>query len=268
MFINHTQLADVTIHMGDVEGYPHHNSKTLISPKLNLVFAITDVLILIPLCYLHYLVKCMVRREKEKKGLGLIKKILTCYSIIVPLVFIFCFTYVDIILNITSPPCKILGDWFCHGYGIFAYAGAMYVGAFSLFTAAVKYWFIVNNANAKRFGEDRAINISLALYLTIPIVMAIFNSISTGSSDQNMWVNFCWKKIEEVLHNETQPVKSDFFCNDRKYEIEKYVGSQASLYITPILRTICAGMKIIYLAFFSNSVEIIIYALIFRYLNR
>ena len=273
--MNRSQLIDVDI---SKTVYSDSNNNTIsmnqMSPRLSLAFLIIDMIILVPICYFHYMIKCMVRREKEKKGHTIIKNILACYSVIVPVVFILCFTYVDVVLRYAYPPFQIFGNWFCHGYGIFAHSGGMYIGAFSFFAAVVKYWFIVHNVAAKQFGEIKARNIFMVLYLTIPIFMAILNSISTGNLDQNMWVNLCWglknrNLVDDISYESVSDhLGSYFLCNDRRYEITKHVGIQASHYIIPILRFICVITKILYLAFFSNLGELLLYILIFRYLNR
>ena len=273
--MNKSHLINVEIAM---TVYSDINNGTIymnqMSPTLSLAFLIMDMIILMPICYFHYLIKCMVRREKEKKGHVIIKNILACYSIIVPVVFILCFIYVDVVLRYAYPPFQIFGNWFCHGYGIFAHSGGMYIGAFSFFAAVVKYWFIVHNVAAKQFGEGKARNMFTALYLTIPIVMAMLNSISTGNLDQNMWVNLCWglknrNVVDDISYKSVLDHLGSFFlCNDRRYEISQHVGVTASYYIIPILRFICVTTKILYLAFFSNLGELIIYILIFRYLNR
>ena len=143
------------------------------------------------------------------------------------------------------------------------------MGAFSLFAAVVRYWFIVNNATAKNFGEEKASKIFAISYCVIPLIMAALNSISNGTIDQNMWVNQCWTNIT-TLDNPTDSESESgngVFCNDRQYDIEKYVGKEASNLIVPIMRAICGSVQLLYLAFFSNIAELVIYGLIFKYLN-
>ena len=263
------------------EEYSHHNDTTLqqhLSTGLSNFFLIIDFLLLIPTFYFHYLIKLMCRREKEKQGHVLIKNLLASYARIVPIVFALCFAYANVVLRYTSHPSYVFGDWFCYAYEIFMHSGSFVVGSFSLFAALTKYWFIVNNANAKRFGEERARTIFLILYLSVPVFIANLNSISNGDRDQIAWVNYCWRtkvKVEIIENTEpkenTEPIlttKSDFFCKNHQYEIEKYVGIAASSYIIPLLRVICVSLKPLYVVFLSNIAELIIYAFIFKYLNR
>ena len=179
-------------------------------------------------------------------------------------------TYVHIILRYTSTPSHVFGDGFCYAYEIFAHSGGMYVGAFSLFTAIVKYWFIVYNAESKRVGEKKIKIIFTVAYCVIPIIMALMNSLSNGKNDQNMWVNRCWRKMPEQgdPDNTTSEGSNDFFCFNKEYDIADYVGTDASNFLIPILRGTCGSVKILYAVFFSNIAELIIYFLIFRSLNR
>ena len=240
------------------------------SSESSIIFLVIDFTILIPVGYFHYLIKCMVRREKEEKGHGLIKNLLECYVIIVPFVFFCCMTYVHIILRYTSIPSRVFGDGFCYVYEIFAYSGGMYVGAFSLVAAIVKYWFIVYNAEAKRIGEQKIKTIFTAAYCIIPIIIALMNSLSNGTTDQNMWVNRCWRKRPEqdVKDNTTIEEDHDFFCYNKEYDLEDYVGTDASNFLIPILRGMCGSVKLLNAVFFSNIAELVLYFLIFRYLNR
>ena len=245
-------------------------SQHYLSPKLSNLFLIIDFTLLLQISYSHYMIKCMIRREKEKKGHAIIKSLLSCYAIIVPCVFIFCFTYVHVILRYASPPAQVLGHGFCYVYAIFAHSGGLYVGAFSLFTALIKYWFIVNNAHAKGVGEEKAKNVFAISYCIIPLVLAAFNAISTGNVDQVIWVNYCWRPLPsfDTMNSSQHESKNDLFCADRQYDIEKYFGTTASNHFIPMLRLICGGVKLSYIVFFSNTAELAIYALIFKYLNR
>ena len=241
----------------------------LLSYEWEITFLIIDFAMLIPMGYFHHLINCMVKREKEEKGHGIIKNLLDCYVIIVPFVFCGCMTYVHIILRYTSIPSQVFGDGFCYAYEIFAHSGGMYVGAFSLFTAIVKYWFIVYNAEIKRMGEKKIKTIFTMGYCIIPIIMATLNSISNGNTDQLLWVNLCWGKMpkDSSMNRNSSSVDNDeFLCSN--YEIENYVGAKFSEYLKPLLRGTCWSVKILYVLFFSNLVELVIYFLLFRYLNR
>ena len=193
--------------------------------------------------------------------------LLSCYTIIVPVTFILIFAYVNVLSRYSNPPSEVLGAWFSFLFELFGHAYFVYLGAFSLFTAGIKYWYIVKNANARRFGEEKARTIFLISHLVIPIIVAGLNSISNGNKDLLFWVNHCWShkpKTDSGISEQT----GDFVCSNRQYDISKYVGEKARHYIEPIQQGICGGLKIFYLAFCLNMAEFILYVLVFKYLNR
>lgn len=257
----------------DLEGenQAYHLNSTSSSPHLNAeiynMFSSIDFVLLAPSFYFHYLLKRMVGREKDEKGHALVKNLLQLYSRIVPCVFAVCVVYVHIILRFTFTPSQVLGDGFCYGYELYSHAGNLYIGGFSLFTAITKYWFIVNNAKSKGVGEEDAKNIFTAAYCVLPIIMAAMNSMSNGKQDQMLWVNVCWRNLNE--YNEQMKTSAfDFFCMDKEYNITSYVGVNGNKYLTPLLRGTCGVVRILYLIFLSNILELLIYFMIFRYLNR
>jgi hypothetical protein len=167
-------------------------------------------------------------------------------------------------LRYTYPPSEAIGEWFCFVYEYFANVTGLYLGAFTFFTAGMKYWFIVDFTKAKSFGEKKAKAIFLMLHLGIPIIMAALNSLSNGNKDQIYDVNICSGNI----HSDTSNQTSDILCSDRRYEIAHYLGENAGYYVEPMLRIVCLGNTVLYVSFCSNVVEFILYALMFRYLNR
>jgi hypothetical protein len=217
----------------------------------------------------------MVRRKDTKKQHVIIKNLLWCYSVIVPLTFLIVFIYINILLNHTYQPSEFIGEWFCFVYEYFAHWSGCYLGAFSLFTAGMRYWFIVENAKAKSFGEKKARAIIMATHLALPIVMAALNSVSNGNRDHIYVVNLCWAQPSHQpvnVSNSTADVVDDdsvsFLCFNRRYEIAEYLGENASYYLEPMLRIICGSISVFYILFCSNMGEFLLYARIFSYLNK
>ena len=205
----------------------------------------------------------MIHREKDKKSHVFMKNLLECYAVIVPVTFVIVFAHVNIFLKYTFPPSEVLGDWYCFAYELFSHAAGMYLGVFSLFTAGMKYLFIVKHAQVKRFGEEKASTIFLTSYLVIPIIISVLNAASNGNVDLLFWVNNCWGHQPK-----TESEEYDMFCYHRQYQTAKYFGENASYYLDPILRTTCGSLGIFYVIFFSNMTELILYFMLFKYLNR
>ena len=238
-----------------------------------MIFFAIDMIILCFHCYFHHLIQRMnLRKDSKKANFGIMQNLLSCYSVIVPFTFSIVFTYLNIILQYINPPSEIFGEWFCFAYEYFAHSTGLYLGSFSIFTAGMKYWFIVHNAKARVYGEEKAKRRFLVLHLALPVVMAAMNSISNGNKDQIYVVNICWKHFPETIINATTREETSltdrFLCLDRTYSIEAYIGELASVYFEPFLRTICGSISVFYILFCSNMGELIIYWLIFKYLNR
>ena len=147
----------------------------------------------------------MVFRKDRKNSQVIIQNLLACYSILVPITFFIVFLYLNIVLEYTHPPSETFGEWFCFAYEYFAHATGIYLGAFSLFTAMMKYWFIVDNARSKSFGEEKGRTIFLILHLTIPLMIAALNSISNGQKDHiYTYLRTGWHSMQENFSTEEE----------------------------------------------------------------
>ena len=239
------------------------------------LFLIIDIFLLLPLCYFHYLMICMLKREsKARKGQDLIKELLGCYSFMVPITFLGASAYLDIMTRYLNTPILFRGFWFCLSFELYIHVSTIYIGGFSVYVALLKYWRIVHNPTATNYGEHKARKICFVLHLFIPILISILNSVSNGRIDQIFSVDHCWSlKIQDDIMNihlkkSASEKFNSLFCVDRKYGMEAHFGATIGHNIERILRVLCGSVKIFYLFLLSNIFELIIYILIFKYLNR
>ena len=146
----------------------------------------------------------------------------------------------------------------------------MYIGAFSLFAVTLKYVFIVKGNQAKSFGEEKARTIVFVLHLVIPIIISGFNAVSNGNIDLVFWVDICWSHNQTIENIDSGIFENigDFFCSNRQYQVATYFGENAANVLETILRATCGSLKILYLAFWSNLVEIILYTMLVKHVNR
>ena len=223
--------------------------------------------------YFHYLIYRMTLRKDLKNSQGTTSKLLVCYSIFIPITFLLAFMYLDIIIPYTYPPSEFLGEWFCFVYEFFVNASCTYIATFSMFTVMMKYWFIVENAKAKHFGEEKGKTAFLVIHLIVPIVIAVLNSISNGEKDLHYLVNICWS--QPIANSETtnssvlhEYAGMDILCYNRHYQTKYYLGETASYYLDPLLRMICGSICIFQALFCLNLFELILYAQLYKYLNR
>ena len=237
------------------------------------VFIGMDAVSLILNIYFHYLIYRMTLRKDLKNVQGTTSKLLVCYSILIPITFLLAFTYLNIIIRYTYPPSEFFGEWFCFVYEFFVHASCTYIATFSMFTVMMKYWFIVENAKAKSFGEEKGKTAFLILHLIIPIVIAALNSISNGEKDLHYLVNICWSQpIANSKTNISSPLDEyggmDILCYNRNYQTSYHLGETASYYLDPLFRMICGSLCIFQALFCSNLFELILYAFLYKYLNR
>ena len=269
-----TLLTDSSINQLNFLDTSHYKNETrfnfLIDSETSNYFLGIDVFLNFPLCGSHYFLKSMINREK-KKGQNLVKHLLSCYAVIVPITFNLIGIYLNILTRYSHPPWIISGHWFCVAFEGFCHTAIVYIGGFSLFVAVIKYFFIVHSGKAINFGENKARKICLISHLVFPIIMGALNSISNGRVDQLFWIDHCWShqgwRFNHLNMTNSEKIGT-LFCINREYEISDIFGENLKDVITKFLRVVCGGVKVTYLIFLSNILEVIIYVLIFKYLNR
>ena len=237
------------------------------------LFIGTDAISLVLNFYFHYLIYRMTLRKDLKNSQGTTSKLLLCYSIFIPITVLSAFMYLNIIIQYTYPPSEFFGEWFCFTFEFFVHAFGTYIATFSMFSAMMKYWFIVENAKAKSFGEEKGKTVFFILHLIIPVSIAALNSISNGEKDLHYLVNICWS--ESISKSETTNSSvlneyegMDMLCSNRRYQTKYHLGETASYFLDPLLRKICGSLGIIQALFCSNLFELILYAFLYKYLKR
>ena len=213
----------------------------------------------------------MTKREaKVRKGQELIKELLQCYAVMVPITFIGASAYLDVMTRYLITPTVFNGFWFCVSFEVYVHVSTIYIGGFSLYVAALKYWRIVHNPTATSFGVHKARKVCFVLHLIIPIIISLLNSISNGKVDQIFSVDHCWSnesRNNTTNHSAYDKIKS-FVCIDRNYEMEAYFGQNVGNKIEVILRILCGSVKVFHVFLLSNLVELILYILMLRYLDK
>ena len=247
------------------------NKRDVLSPALSNFLLILDIIWLVISFYLH---RCLYRsttRIDFRNKISMIFNLLTCYSKVAPFTICYGFIYGNILLPYNYPNSENLGAWFCFTNQYVCHLTIMYLGAFTLFTAAMKYSFIVHNDKAERFGVERIKSNVLILHVVVPITMSALHVISTGNRDPMNGIIRCWVNEASDTKNVTflgTHSSTDIFCQDRKYEVSEYFGEELSQYIEPLLRTMCIGASSFYIFTTCNMMELLLYFLLFRRLDR
>ena len=246
-------------------------SDLLLSPHAYYSFLALDILLITPLLYFHYLESAMLKRESKKKGQNLIKNLLEGYVCAIPISFLVIALYINVLTTYLEPPSKWIGSWFCIIFELFGHLDIVYIGAFSLWAALIKYWFIVHNKKATNFGEAKARKILLISHIVVPAFFSAMNSLTNGRRDQIFWVDHCWGESQHLngIANNSEPNPLEkLLCFDRNYTLPIYLNENIANVANKMLRSACGGLKLFYFIFLSNMIEFFLYFLIFRYLNR
>ena len=97
------------------------------------LFLVFDILLVLLLFYFHYLMIKMLQREsKARKGQELIKELLQCYSIMVPITFTGAGAYLDVMTRYLNTPTILQGFWFCVTFELYVHISTIYIGGFKV----------------------------------------------------------------------------------------------------------------------------------------
>ena len=221
---------------------------------------ILDFVSIVGCVYLHYcLYRSNVRTDfRNIKKIDITDGILKFYSVIAPIA-IFCgLIYGNIAVFELYP--ENVNPWFCYMSQYICQLSFLYLAAFSLSIAIMRYIFIVHYDKAIAIGMDKLKHRFLVLHSIMPIMIAALHVVSTGNVDPMMTVNKCWKQ-------ETQN-SPDILCRDRKYEVGQYLGEELGHYKELMLRPLCVGVSGLYILSTCNVAEIVFYLAIYRFLKR
>ena len=247
----------------------------LLDQNTSYAFLSIDIILLTILFYFHYLLYMMLKREDQKKSQDFMKDLLKSYIVITPGTYLYIFAYINILTTRPEPPSHLIGHWFCDAFETVGHATIVYIGGFSVFVASMKYWFIIKYDVAMKYGESKARNVAFIAHLMIPLIMGILNSVSNGNRDQIFWIEHCWgfqgRYDTITAGNEVSEKLANVFCLNNQYEeVNNFFGTNDTTAVaaTHTLRGICAGVKVFYIIFLSNGMELVIYGFVVNYLYK
>ena len=106
----------------------------------------------------------------------------------------------------------------------------------------------------------------------IPPIVSILNFFINADRDKTFWVGHCWghNGDRESEENEATVLYriAERMCYKREYHVENYVGNTAANIIDPLLQVTCGGVAVFYLVYMSNIVEIVLYIITSRHVDR
>ena len=247
------------------------SGRFLLLPETSLHFLVIDIVLLGTISFFSVLILLMVQREKKKKAQSAMLSLLITYSVIVPVIVLLMFFYFHVVLRYANPPFTVLGDWFCVLFQMFTGASGLYLSGLSLFTAIIKYKSLMNRNTLEGFEKENAHTMVFVSHLLIPGMLSFFYTISHGKNEPNFMMDSCWSTVPESKitdYNILQRFGATTFCYNREYDINEYFSENAVSVIVPILRCVCGTVKTLFFLLCSNIAELVMYTLLFRYINR
>ncbi len=156
---------------------------------------------------------------------------------------------------------KYTGDWFCNLatfiiiYGIFTFTTS------SVVIAMMKYTFIVHPFKALEWGHDKIQKLFLAMYITIPSLMAVL-VIVTKDFESYKYIRMCFGMKNEDL--ETHILKRIFLCNLKEIGIDESYNT----HLQNSIQSVCVIRSVLALIITCNVMEAFVYYKIFTKMKR
>ena len=254
------------------ETYTSKTSYHLMSFHSSIVFLIINVFGYVMMCYFNWLIKEMVKREEQRKEVNMLNRILLCYAFMMPVMMSFFIVFVNVLFSFIHPVSEVLGESYCYAFKLLAHMGVVYVGILSLITSIIRYCAIRRKSPMTPKEQKNRKMCFLLLHCLIPPIVSFLNFLTSGVRDGTFWVDRCWG-IEDTDQSQANEEDSlafikEKFCYNNEYSIVKYVGVSAAETIESLLRSLCGGVRLIYLMYMTNVIEIFIYLYISRRINR
>ena len=171
----------------------------------------------------------------------------------------------DLLFSTISPYIPDLsqytGDWFCHLATFIITYGIFIVTTNSIIISMMKYTLIVSPFKALEWGHDQIQRLFLAIYITIPSVMAVF-AIAAKNFESYNYIRMCYGMKEEDM--ETNVWKRLFLCNLKEMGIDE----SANNHVQNSIQTVCVVQAVITFLLTSNIMEAFFYYKIFTKMKR
>ena len=252
--------------------YTTNSSKPMLSFHSSIVFLIINVLGYIMMCYFNWLIKEMVKREEKRKENNMLNKILLCYANIMPVMMCFFIVFVNVLFSFIHPVSELLGESYCYAFKLIAHMGVVYVGILSLITSIIRCCAIRNKSPMTTNELQNRTMFFVLLHCLLPPIVSSLNFLTSGVQDGTFWVDSCWgiEETDQRHDNEEDGFKfiKEKICYNNEYSIVKYVGANSAGTIESLLRSLCGGVRLFYLMYMTNVIEIFIYLYISRQIDR
>ena len=229
-------------------------------PLTATLFAFLRVFVVIIGLLIHVKALKMVNKET-----GLLSEV-TKFFIWTQIVFLPSMVGFIISTDFMYPMNEIIGQWYCTlGWSTFLF-GALVITSHSFVTALMRYFFIIYEKKAEKFGKEKAKKLGLYVLILIPMIVVITGAIEGSELTWMSFINKCYGNHHKVYLIEHSTISSF----DKK--ILRLETGELSSYKSMILAILWRISKVIrsavVLLMGFNIVEGFLYYKILSHLNR
>ena len=229
-------------------------------PSTATLFAFLRIFVVIIGLFIHVKALKMVNKET-----GLLSEV-TKFFIWTQIIFLPSMVGFIISTDFMYPMNEIVGRWYCTlGWSIFLF-GALVITSHSFVTALMRYFFIIYEKKAEKFGKEKAKKLGLYVLILIPMIVVITGAIEGSELTWMSFINKCYGNHHKVYLIEHSTISSF----DKK--ILRLETDELRSYTNMILAILWRISKVIrsavVLLMGFNIVEGFLYYKILSHLNR
>ena len=229
-------------------------------PWIATLFAFMRMLVVILGLFIHVKALKMVSRET-----GLLSEV-TKFFLWTQIIFLPSMVGFIISTDFIYPLNEVVGRWYCTlGWSIFLF-GALVITSHSFVIAIMRYFFIIYEAKAERFGKEKAKKLGLYVIILIPLTVVITGAIEGSELTWMSFINKCYGNHHKVFLIEHSTISS-FNKKVAKLEDEE-LRSYSSMILAILWRVSKIVRATVALLMGFNIVEGFVYYQILSHLNR
>ena len=169
-------------------------------PWIMIFFAILRSLIIIASEIIHIKLLKIIKKEK-----GIVCDIMKLY-VCTQMVYLPFLMMSIITTDFIHPVNEVFGRWFCTCSWLVFICGGLITTSHSFIVALMRYFFIVHETKAKKFGKEKAKKIFLQLSIFIPVLIAVTGAIEGSEITWMSFINKCYGNHYKVFLIETSAI--------------------------------------------------------------
>ena len=229
-------------------------------PWIATLFAVLRILVVVLGLLIHAKALQMVSKET-----GLLSEV-TKFFIWTQIIFLPSMVIFIITNDFMYPMNEIIGRWYCtFGWSIFLF-GALVITSHSFVIAIMRYFFIIYEERAEKFGKEKAKRLGLYILILIPMTVVVTGAMEGSELTWMSFINKCYGNHHKVYLIEHSTISS-FDKKVLRLENEE-LRSYSSMVLAILWRVSKVIRSAVVLLMGFNIVEGFVYYKILSHLNR